>query len=49
MASSIFTLKRINPADKDYGQCLDEGRKILLEETMRNGYFWSNLVALAGC
>jgi len=46
MASSIFTLKRINPADKDYGQCLDEGRKILLEETMRNGYFWSNLVAL---
>ncbi len=46
MASSIFTVKRINPADKDYGQCLDEGRKILLEETMRNGYFWSNLVAL---
>lgn len=41
-----FALKRINPADKDYGQCLDEGRKILLEETMRNGYFWSNLVAL---
>jgi hypothetical protein len=41
-----FALKRINPADKDYGQCLDEGRKILLEQTMRNGYFWSNLVAL---
>ena len=41
-----FALKRINPADKDYGQCLDEGRKLLLEETMRNGYFWSNLVAL---
>jgi hypothetical protein len=41
-----FTLKHINPSDKDYGQCLDEGRKILLEETMRNGYFWSNLVAL---
>ena len=41
-----FALKRINPADKDYGQCLDEGRKMLLEETMRNGYFWSNLVAL---
>lgn len=40
-----FALKRINPADKDYGQCLDEGRK-LIEETMRNGYFWSNLVAL---
>ena len=41
-----FALKRINPADKDYGQCLDEGRKMLLEETMRNAYFWSNLVAL---
>ncbi len=41
-----FALKRINPADKDYGQCLDEGRKLLLEETIRNGYFWSNLVAL---
>jgi hypothetical protein len=41
-----FALKSINPADKDYGQCLDEGRKILLEETVRNGYFWSNLVAL---
>jgi hypothetical protein len=41
-----FALKRINPADKDYGQCLDEGRKLLIEETMRNGYFLSNLVAL---
>ena len=41
-----FALKRINAADKDYGQCLDEGRKLLIEETMRNGYFWSNLVAL---
>jgi hypothetical protein len=41
-----FTLKRINPADKDYGHCLDESRKMLVEETVRNGYFWSNLVAL---
>ena len=41
-----FALKRINPADKDYGQCLDEGRKLLIEETIRNGYFWSNVVAL---
>jgi hypothetical protein len=41
-----FALKRINAADKDYGQCLDEGRKLLIEETMRNAYFWSNLVAL---
>ena len=41
-----FALKRINAADQDYGQCLDEGRKLLIEETMRNAYFWSNLVAL---
>jgi hypothetical protein len=41
-----FALKRINPTDKDYGQCLDEGRKLLIEETIRNGYFWSNVVAL---
>jgi hypothetical protein len=41
-----FALKRINPTDKDYGQCLDDGRKLLFEETIRNGYFWSNLVAL---
>jgi hypothetical protein len=41
-----FALQRINPADKDYGQCLDERRKMLVEQTIRNGYFWSNLVAL---
>jgi hypothetical protein len=46
-----FTLKRINPADTDYGQCLSEGRRLLLDETLKNGYFWSNLIALAllGC
>jgi hypothetical protein len=41
-----FALKRINASDKDYGQCLDESRKILVDETVRNGYFWSNLIAL---
>ena len=46
-----FALKRINPSDKNYGQCIDEGRKFLLEETIENGYFWSNMVALGllGC
>lgn len=46
-----FTLKHINPADQDYGKCLDEGRALLLEESVRNGFFWSNLVALSllGC
>jgi hypothetical protein len=41
-----FTLKRINPADQNYGKCLDEGRGMLLDESVRNAYFWSNLVAL---
>ena len=46
-----FTLKRLNPSDKDYGQRVDEGRAVLLEETLRNEYFWSNLIALGllGC
>jgi len=46
-----FALKRINPADKNYGQCIDEGRKLVLEGTVENGYFWSNTVALSllGC
>jgi len=46
-----FALKRINPSDKNYGQCIDEGRKFVLEETVESGYFWSNLVALGllGC
>ena len=41
-----FTLRRINAADSNYGQCLSEDRRILLEETARNAYFWSNIVAL---
>lgn len=41
-----FTLKHINHADQDYGQCLEKGRDLLLHESVRNGYFWSNLVAL---
>jgi hypothetical protein len=46
-----FSLKRINGSDIDYGQCLDEGRTMLFEETVKNGYFWSNLTALSllGC
>ncbi len=46
-----FALKRVNPSDRDFGKCIDEGRKILLQETIENGYFWSNLISLAllGC
>jgi hypothetical protein len=41
-----FTLKRINPSDTNYGQCLSEDRRMVLGETVRNAYFWSNIVAL---
>jgi hypothetical protein len=46
-----FTLKRINPSDKDYGQMIAAGRNLLLAETIENGYFWSNAVSLGllGC
>lgn len=46
-----FTLKQINSSDKDFGECVDEGRKMLLEESIENGYFWSNLMSLGllGC
>ena len=46
-----FTLKRINPSNTNYGQSLSENRAMLLDETIRNAYFWSNLVALGvlGC
>lgn len=42
-----YTLKRINPNDTNYGQCIDDGRRLLLTETIENGYFWSNVVTLA--
>ena len=41
-----FTLKRINPSYTDYGKCLGESRTVLLDQTVRNAYFWSNIVAL---
>jgi hypothetical protein len=46
-----YTLKLINPSDKDYGECLDQGRKLILHESIQNGFFWSNVVTLSllGC
>jgi len=46
-----FTLKGINPSDKDYGQLISASRNLLLAETIENGYFWSNVVSLGllGC
>ena len=45
------TLKQINPCDTDYGQHLDEGRRMVLEGTIESAYFWSNIVSLGllGC
>jgi hypothetical protein len=39
------TLKRINPCDTDYGQHLDELRKMVLKGTLESAYFWSNIVS----
>jgi hypothetical protein len=41
-----FALNRVNSYDRDFGQCIDEGRRLLLEETVEKAYFWSNLVAV---
>jgi len=42
-----FTLQRINPSDKDYGERFHEARKMILKETIQNGLFWSNVVSLS--
>lgn len=42
-----FALQGINPSDRNYGTCLDEARKLLIQETVDRAYFWSNLAALA--
>jgi hypothetical protein len=41
-----FTLHRLNPTDRNYGQCFDEARVLLLDETFKSGYFWSNTISL---
>jgi hypothetical protein len=45
------TLKRINPCDTDYGQHLDEGRRMVLTETIESAYYWSIIASLGllGC
>jgi hypothetical protein len=40
------TLGRINPSNQDYGKCIEEGRKVLLEETLEDVRSWSNIAAL---
>ena len=41
-----YTLKRINPTDKNYGECIDDGRRLLLNDTIESKYFWSNVLTL---
>lgn len=41
-----FSLKRLNQEGTDYGKCFDEGRSLLVDATVKNAYFWSNVVAL---
>jgi hypothetical protein len=42
-----FTLGRINSGDVNYGRCLDEGRRFLLEQSIESGCFWSNVVSIS--
>jgi hypothetical protein len=41
-----FTMDRIAKEGRDYGQCLDEGRRLLIEETFDRAYFWSDFLAI---
>src|SRR5258708_1368223 len=41
-----YALKRINPTDKNYGQCIDEARRLLLTATIEDGYFWASALTL---
>lgn len=41
-----LALKQINPGDKDYGECIAEGRRLLVEQTIENSLFWSNVMAI---
>jgi len=43
-----FALKQINPDGKDYGQCLEDVRRTVIESTLNDYYYWSNLSAIVG-
>jgi hypothetical protein len=46
-----FTLKRINPSNRDYGEMIALRRNLLLVDSLENRHFWSNVVCLGllGC
>jgi hypothetical protein len=43
-----FALKQVNTCDKDYGQQIEDFRKIAVEESVGNISFWTTSIALFG-
>lgn len=41
-----YVLGKINPQDKDYGAALERGRNAVVEHSIDDFYFWSNVVSL---
>jgi hypothetical protein len=41
-----FALTGVNSSDRNYGQCFDEARRLLIQETVDRAYFWSNLFSI---
>jgi hypothetical protein len=41
-----FALRGVNPSDRDYGECIDEAQRMLIEQTIDRAYFWSNVAAI---
>ena len=41
-----YALGKINPRDKDYGAAMQSGRAALVEDSIDDLYFWSNVVTL---
>jgi hypothetical protein len=41
-----YSLGKINPRDKDYGAAMQSGRAALVEDSVDDLYFWSNVVTL---
>jgi hypothetical protein len=41
-----YVLDKINPQDKDYGAELERGRNAVVEHSIDDLYFWSNVVSL---
>lgn len=42
-----YALSGVNSNGRDYGQCFDDARQLLIHETLERALFWSNLCSLA--